>query len=55
MNGKIRFELKNGSEKTVYIPARLTSYNTFSWMDLIIEKIAIRANMRIQSDQVILR
>lgn len=29
MNGKIRFELKNGSEKTVYIPARLTSYNTF--------------------------
>ena len=29
MNGRIQFEMKNGTEKIVYIPARLASYNTF--------------------------
>lgn len=29
MNGRIQFEMKNGNEKIVYIPARLVSYNTF--------------------------
>lgn len=54
MNGRIQFEMKNGTEKIVYIPARLASYNTFFLDGFNYRRIVIHVSMHALNVQVML-
>lgn len=50
MNARLDLRRPSGGEKSIYIPARLTSYNTLFLDGDIIEKTATSVHMLIKSE-----